>query len=338
MARRFERHGLGLLLAFLLVLGGLQQIASGQGNKVDLPTAVKEAQQAGVPTVTVNQLLSLGYANQVESSAMAGYLQALTEIQREKLPLEPFVNKIEEGVAKRVSSQGIHQALMKKREDYRFTESTIKETLRKHKREQTIPTEDLVRLSETLSCGISRENLHFYVEHSLPSSSYQHLAITLDNVAILEQNRFDPGMTKKIALAAIGQNYFSPEKRDFARVAVVAKKKGIPDATITSVSLETIQKKGSPKDLALRLGVKAEDLARGPMMDQERSRAGKKGEADPERVGESGTHGPGSSDRGEQGSSEGSHGDSGSGGDQGGGGDRGGGNGEGGGHGGGGKK
>jgi hypothetical protein len=336
MARRFERHGVGLLFAFLLVLGGLQEIASGQGNKVDLPTAVKEAQQAGVPTVTVNQLLSLGYANQVESSAMASYVQVLTEIQRDRLPLEPFVNKIEEGMTKRVSNQGIHQALMKKREDYRFTQSTIKETLRKHKREQAIPAEDLVRLSETLSCGISRENLHFYVEHALPSSSYQHLAITLDNVAILEQNRFDPDMTKKIALAAIGQNYFSPEKKDFARVAVVAKKKGIPDATITSVALETIQKNSSPKDMASRLGVKAEDLARGPVMDRERSRAGKKGGVDPGRPGESGTPGPGSSDRGEQGGSEGSHGDSGSGSDHGSGGDHGGDHG--GGNGGGGKK
>jgi len=145
MVRRFERHGLGLLFTFFLILGGLQDIASGQVNKVSLPTAVKEAQQAGVSTVTVNQLLSSGYENHVESSVMAGYIQFLTDIQREKLPLEPFVNKIEEGMTKRVSSQGIHHALMKKREDYRFTQSTIKETLRKHNKEHTIPNEDLVR-------------------------------------------------------------------------------------------------------------------------------------------------------------------------------------------------
>ena len=258
--------GLGLLFAFLLVLGGLQEIASGQVNKVSLPTAVKEAQQAGVSTVTVNQLLSSGYENHVESSVMAGYIQFLTDIQREKLPLEPFVNKIEEGMTKRVSSQGIHHALMKKREDYRFTQSTIKETLRKHNKEHTIPNEDLVRLSETLSCGITRENLHFYVDHGLPSSSYQSLAITLDSVAALEQNRFDPDMTKKIALAAMKQNYFSPEKKDFANVVVAARKKGISDAKITSVALETIQKNGSPKDMASHFGLKAEDLAHGPVM------------------------------------------------------------------------
>ena len=325
MVRRFERHGCGLLFAFLLVLSGLHEIASGQVSKVSLPTAVKEAQQAGVPTVTVNQLLSSGYENHVESSVMAGYLQFLTDIQREKLPLEPFVNKIEEGMTKRVSSQGIHHALMKKREDYRFTQSTIKETLRKHNREHTIPNEDLVRLSETLSCGITRENLHFYVEHGIPSSSYQHLAITLDSVATLEQNKFDPDMTKKIALAAIKKDYFSPEKKDFARVAVAAKKKGLPDAKITSVALETIQKHGSPKDMASRLGVKTEDLAHGPVMDRQRSRAGKKDGGDPGRVGEPGTHGPGGSDRGEHGGSEGGHGESGSGGGHDSGGDHGGG-------------
>jgi hypothetical protein len=317
MVRLFERHGLGLFFAFLLVLSDPQGAALSQVNKVDLPTVVKEAQQAGVPTVTVNQLLSLGYENQVESSAMVGYIQFLTEIQREKLPLEPFVNKIEEGMAKRVSPQGIHHALMKKREDYRFTQSTVKETLKKHKREQTIPTEDLIRLSETLSCGITRENLHFYVEHGLPSSSYQHLAITLDSVATLEQNRFDPDMTKKIALAAIKEDYFSPEKKDFARVAVAAKEKGIPDAKITSVALETIQKHDSPKDMASRLGVRHQDLTRGPVMDRERSRAGKRGESERGEAGESGTHDHDDSGHGEQGGSEGSHGDSDSGGDHG---------------------
>jgi hypothetical protein len=56
MARRFERHGLGLLFTFFLILGGLQEIASGQVNKVSLPTAVK-GPASWVPTVTVNQLL-----------------------------------------------------------------------------------------------------------------------------------------------------------------------------------------------------------------------------------------------------------------------------------------
>jgi len=336
MARRFKRHGLGLFFASLLVLSDPQGAALSQVNKVDLPTVVKEAQQAGVPTVTVNQLLSLGYENQVESSAMAGYIQFLTEIQREKLPLEPFVNKIEEGMAKRVSPQGIHHALMKKREDYRFTQSTVKETLKKHKREQTIPSEDLVRLSETLSCGISRENLHFYVEHGLPSSSYQHLAITLDSVATLEQNRFDPDMTKKIALAAIKQDYFSPEKKDFSRVAVAAKKKGVPDAKITSVALETIQKHGSPKDMALRLGVKAEDLAHGPVMDTTRHQGAKRHDVGKPGSGEVESHGPGGSEHGGHGGSEGGHGDSGSGGGHDSGGDHGGGH-DGGGHDGGGK-
>jgi len=77
-------------------------------------------------------------------------------------------------------------------------------------------------------------------------------------------------MTKKIALAAMKQNYFSPEKKDFANVVVAARKKGISDAKITSVALETIQKNRSPKDMASHFGLKAEDLAHGPVMGTER--------------------------------------------------------------------
>jgi hypothetical protein len=180
-------------------------------------------------------------------------------------------------------------------------------------------------LSETLSCGISRENLHFYVDHGLPSSSYQSLAITLDSVAALEQNRFDPDMTKKIALAAMKQNYFSPEKKDFAHVVVAARKKGISDAKITSVALETIQKNRSPKDMASHFGLKAEDLAHGPVMGTKHHPGAKTHDVGKPGSGEVESHGPAGSEHGGHGGSEGGHGDSGSGGGHDGGGDHGGG-------------
>jgi hypothetical protein len=121
------------------------------------------------------------------------------------------------------------------------------------------------------------------------------------------------------------QNYFSPEKKDFAHVVVAAKKKGISDAKITSVALETIQKNGSPKDMASHFGLKAEDLAHGPVMGTERHPAAKgHGMSQPGYRGAE-SHGPGGSEHGGHSGSEGGHGDSGSGGGHDGGGDHGGG-------------
>jgi hypothetical protein len=164
------------------------------------------------------------------------------------------------------------------------------------------------------------------------------MAITLDSVAALEQNRFDPDMTKKIALAAMKHNYFSPEKRDFAHVVVAARKKGISDAKITSVALETIQKNGSPKDMASHFGLKAEDLAHGPVMGTKPHPGAKTHDVGKPGSGEAESHSPGGSEHGGHGGSEGGHGDSSSGGGHDSGGGHGGGHGGDGGHGGGGMK
>jgi hypothetical protein len=318
ISRRIFLKG-GLLSC--LILFCFSGIVSAQGTKQqNMADSIKEAQDAGVPATTLDHLLSTGYVNQVDPTAMAGFIQTLIEVKREKLPLEPFANKIEEGMAKQVPVPVIHQVLMKKKEDYLFTRVTLRDTLKGKGKDQTIPNEHWVRLAESLSCGISRENMRHYLEQAPSSSTPSQLANTIEIAASLEQNKFNSEMTQKIIMTGLKQNYFTPETKDFARVIATAKRKGVPDQKIASTVLNTIQKRRSVRSMATQLGVTEADLSYGPMVASDQSNMSEQHAEDGHRAGGTETHGDRGSDReghggsGGEGDHEGEGGEGGSGG------------------------
>ena len=297
-----------------------------QGEKTKLRETIREAQGAGVPSVTLNSLLSLGYEHQVESSAMSGLVQTLTEIHRDGIPLEPFVGKIEEGLAKHVPVPVIQRALLKKREDYRYTQAVIREISRRSGKNPSVPNEYLIRLSESLSCGISKGNFSTLLEAGSTSSAWPMVATAVEIVATLEQNAFTPSVAQQIGLTGLNQNYFTPETRDFASILVTARQKGVPDGKIVSTTIEAIQNKSSTQDLASRLGVTAQETSRGPTVRGGQRGSGSSGSS--RGSGSPGSHGsgPGPGGPGTGGPGSGS-GPGGSGGGPGGGGSGGGGSG-----------
>ena len=330
MARISKAIGWGGFLVLCLIVFGFQCNVSAQTKTQDVTGAVKEAQEAGISPSTLNHLLSLGYTHQIDSKSMAGFIQILTEVKRQDFPVDPFVSKIEEAAVKRIPSTLTHQALVKKREDYRFTQSLVKSTLGKHGLDQRVPHESLERITESLACGVSKESLRYYTEHALPSSTLNQLATALETTASLQQHRFHPEMARQVVLEALKHNYFTPEKKDFPRVLIAAKQKGVPDEKIAAKAVDAIRNKESVGSIAAHFGVKAQDLSHGPVMDHSRTRSGRGSEGGHQGGGRSEGHGTG--DRGGDG---GGHGGGQGDGGHGGGGDGGGhGGGDGGGHGG----
>ena len=302
-----------------LILFCFSGIVSAQGTKKNVADSVKEAQDAGIPATTLDHLLGVGYVKRVDPAAMAGFIQTLTKVKRENLPLEPFANKIEEGMAKQVPVPVIHQVLMKKREDYLFTRTTLKETLKRKGKDQAIPNEHFVRLAESLSCGVSRENMRHYLEQAPSSSTPSRLANTVEIAASLEQNKFNPEMTQEIVMTGLKQNYFTPETKDFARVIATAKRKGVPDQKITSTALNAIRDRGSVRSMATHLGVTEADLSYGPMVASDQSKMLEEHAGDSHMGGGTEAHGGMGSDSeghggsGGEGDHEGEHGEGGSG-------------------------
>ncbi len=164
--------------------------------------------------------------------------------------------------------------------------------------------------------------MRILLEDAFPSSSLSTLATGVEMFASLEQNQFNPVKAQQIALAGIKENYFTPEKRNFARIILIAKQKGISEQKIASIAIESIQSNGTVQDMASRLGVTAEDLSQGPAVGRG-DRTGGGGKSS----GRSSSGGPGSAGQGTGGPGGGGPGDGGAGGSGSGGGSGGGGGG-----------
>ena len=264
MIRPFEKAVSYFLLLLTLTVSAVA-VQAQQGDD-SLVVALQEARNAGVPETSINRLLALGYEKQVEPSAMGNLLTILTQCQQEKLPLQPFLSKIEEGFAKRVPASRIEQVLQNKLSDYRFTRSLIEGLVKGHGEADSISPEYLVRLTETLSCGVSREDLDRLL-NEFPDAPLPILTRGAETLASLRQIRFDPKMSEQIVDTGVTQGYFTAERRDFARSIVAARNKGLQDDQIVRAALEVIEKGGSQADFLSQLEISAQDVDRqGPQV------------------------------------------------------------------------
>gem|GEM_PF-4359966 len=294
-----------------------------------LKSAVHNAQTAGVPEGEINRIVTMAYEKQIDPAETANYLHVMTQAKQEQLPIEPFVSKIEEGLAKNVPGPRIEQVLERKLDDYRFAKSVARNL---RERNQVAPYSDeyMVRLTETLNCGLSRKNLET-LAHEAPNLSLPEVTRAAEVMAALDQLQFDPAMAGQIAMTGLKQNYFSSEKNDFVRSIAAAKAKGVPEGKIATAAVSTMERNESQNQFRARLGITDEDLSGfGPRQTRSQAqigqgRSGKSSQAGQRGgMGNSGGHGgpgaSGGSGGGPGGDGGGSGGDGGSGGGSGGGG------------------
>jgi hypothetical protein len=202
----------------------------------------------------------LGYEKGLKLESTVNLLHLLTEASKDSLPLDPLVNKIEEGVTKGVRGPLIEQVVLKKLEDYRLTRLSLQGYLnRKSKKNATVPTDYLIRVTESLYCGLSREDLNRVLE-VIPTTSLTALAEGFEVLAALRQMHFNSDLAEEIVFAGIRKNNFTSNPRDFVRIIGAAKKKSIPEDQIANTSKTVLDQNLSLKEFCNRLAVSPWDL------------------------------------------------------------------------------
>lgn len=275
MIRRFKKALFYLLLLLSLAGPGIAVQAQEKGDNIG--TALKEARDAGVSETTLNRLLALGYEKQVEPSAMGNLLAIVAQCQRENLPLQPFLSKIEEGMSKGVSAARIEQVLKNKLEDYRFTRSLIDQFMKRHGKVEPVSPEYHVRLTETLYCGVSRKDLDQLLDE-FPHASLPLVTRGAEVLASLKQIQFDPKLSEQLVDTGVKQGFFTAEQKNFPRIIALAREKGVQDDQIAAIALKVIENRGSQSDFSSQLGISALELGRqGPQVG-----AGGRGFGEPE--------------------------------------------------------
>ena len=333
------------LICFLLLfaLTGFVADLGAQQDNDSLDGALRRAREAGIPEPTIDRLLALGYEKQLEPSVMGNLLSVLVQCRQEELPVQPFLSKIEEGISKRVPEPQIRNVLLKKRDDYRFTRSLISDFMKRQGRNDVLSPEFHIRLTETLYCGLSRQDLEHLLDKA-PSAPFTSVTRGAEILASLRQMQFDPHYSQQIVDTGVAQGFFTAAQKDFSRIIAVAKERGLPDEQTARIAISVIGSKSSQNDFCAKLGITAQDIGhQGPQVGIGQGLEGSKDKSGIAAhgtnqavgyggVGHSGDSSGGSSGGGSSGGSGGGGGGSGGGG-SGGGGNGGGGNGGGGGHG-----
>jgi hypothetical protein len=234
--------------------------AQTQGTPV--ATLVEKARAAGIPDDKLNQVLTLSVDHRLAPTDTSAILEVLLMAQRANLPVEPFVGKIEEGLAKGVPVQAIVAALEQKADDYRFVQTLLLRAVPSPKG-QPVSNNDLTSIVNSLNRGVSRQELMKFIEEA-PAAPVSMLAIAAENLALLRQMGFEETLTSRILFTGLRLKSFSPSWRYLPRIVLAARSKGMSDSDIAEAAVKALSEKRDVAGLMQMVGFTGRDLRHGP--------------------------------------------------------------------------
>jgi hypothetical protein len=251
---------MGLFLIVSLCLGPAG--AKAQGMEQGIAEAMQAARAAGVPEVALNRVLTLSLERSVSPQYVSSFLTTLRLARMNDLAVEPFLLKIEEGLAKGIPPKSIALALERKIDDYRFVQNLVRRQGPMNA-PGALPAEDLTVLVDSLSAGVSRQELKRFIETAPPVPSAM-LAIAVDNLALLKQTDLKADLINRMLMTGLRLKGFTPSWRYLAKAVVAAQAKGISGEQIVEATVAALEEKRDLRELMYALGFTSRDLRRGP--------------------------------------------------------------------------
>jgi hypothetical protein len=260
MARTISKRLLECLATGLIGSVLFWAPACGQ-NAPPVTQAVARARAAGVPEAVVSQVLAEVYDAGFDPSAAARTMVVLAKARQLNFNLDPFRGRIEEGIAKRIAGPRIALALEERLQRQIHVSEQL---LHVGDRDATAYQAAVVSLADGLEMGLTSRDVDVLVKRS-GDAPVAMTAVAAEMWALLKQLDFDPVLTDQIITAGLAQKAFQPAWRNFPQIVVMARQKGVPDATTGAEALEGLQAGREPTDLLSRLGFTGRNLRTGPM-------------------------------------------------------------------------
>ncbi len=235
---------------------------NAQSPQQGITSSVEAARDAGIPDTVLSRILTLSIDHQLSSTDVVALLDILRTVRSKNLPPQPFVSKIEEGLAKKVAVPTIAATLEHKIDDYQFVR-TLLSSAAVPGADQPAADLDLAAMVDSLSTGISRKQLTDFIQQA-PPAELSMVAIAVENLALLNQIGFPQDLTLQMLYTGLRLKRFSPSWRYLARVIVVARNRGIPDPNIAEATMRAMEEKRDLRDLMTALGFTGRDLRHGP--------------------------------------------------------------------------
>jgi hypothetical protein len=260
MNRQIFRNNFILFFAALLVVASASvSFAQGQPGDPSVTASVRAAHKAGLSETALNRLMILAVDHRLEDDGVVRLVNFLQTVQTENLPVDPFMGKIEEGLAKQIPLNTIAAVLAQRLDDYRF----VRGVLTRKTGEQEITPHDLSRMVSSLDAGISREELARFIQEA-SGQDLSMLARATEILALLKQVRFNESLTREILFTGVRNNSLTQAWDHLARVVAKAKRRQIPDDEIARAARQALEANRPFGDFMAALGFTPRDLRHGP--------------------------------------------------------------------------
>lgn len=240
-------------LCALAALFCLLAAATAYADHASFSETAEQARTCGVFPGVIDRVsvsVEAGDLSEEDGSALLG---SLLEACTGRLPLVPFEDKLDEGLAKRVAPSLIVRVLERKLEAYRFARRLLSG------RSAEVAPELLVVMGEGVSQGTPQADLEAYVTEfsTRPQASFLTGA---HMVCLLGQSAFDYQLTRSMLREAFENGGPADEWRYFIRIVLVARKRGLDDADIAEAARQVLGRKGALRDVSSRLGFTSRSL------------------------------------------------------------------------------
>ena len=255
----FRNNFILFFAAFLVVASTAASFGQGQPGYPSVTASVRAARTAGVSETALNRLMILAVDHRLEDDGVVRLVNFLQTVQTENLPIDAFMGKIEEGLAKQVPLNTIAAVLARRLEDYRF----VRRVLTRKTGEQEISHQDLNRMVGSLDGGITREELARFILEA-PRQDLSMLARATEILALLKQVRFNESLTREILFTGLRNNSLTQSWDYLARVVATAKRRQISDDEIARAARQALEANRPFGDFMAALGFTPRDLRHGP--------------------------------------------------------------------------
>ena len=301
-------RGLAAELALAATL--LWPVTAMPETKSGLVESMESARGAGVPQPDIDRVLALGFKYGLSEMDTATLLESTGRASASGRRTVYVVDKVEEGLAKRIAVTSITTVVEKRTGDFIFTRQILKKF--------NCDDPDLnERLSDTLRMGLMRRDIEECAGNTQRSA--EEIVQAAEFLAAVRQTGVDSAGASTLTSRALGSGRFPSSLLELARLIRDAKKMGQPDDSVLSNAAKIIEGSLSISDARKSMGLSASSSPTGSTNGKGKAGAGY-GQGSGQGSGAGAGSGSGRGGNGSGGGSGGSGGGSGGGGSGGGGG------------------
>lgn len=224
-----------------LLMPTLASAGMGLGELVD------RAEKCGVPSESVTRVQKLAAAGTVSEEQAVSLLSPLLTACVEVLPVEPFEEKLGEGIAKNVAPPFIIRALEKRLAAYKFARELLLTTV------GSATPDTLAIVGQGVDKGVPRTDFEAFASRyaSVEPGLFE---VGLAMLSLQGQAGFGYPLTRDILDVGLDKGTLSVDWRYFVRVILTARKRGIGDDAIGKAAIKVLEEGGPVSEVLTELG------------------------------------------------------------------------------------